>query len=163
VSVVVLRKKHSKHKISCSLALAPLLVQPAPMASPPLRLVFIGGGHSHVLALKSLAQDVEFRKLNVEVILVSNYPTAYYSGMLPGCIAGLYTPEQVQIFLEPFCKWAGIQFIKATANKIIAEEKKVFFEGDSPLTRTHEQSIYSTIFFFFLFSLFLNSRKNNKK
>lgn len=43
--------------------------------------------------------------------LVSETPTSYYSGMLPGTVAGLYTEDDLQIALEPLAIWSGADFV----------------------------------------------------
>ena len=70
-------------------------------------LVLIGGGHAHVQVIKAL----KLRPANLHVTLIDVSKSASYSGMVPGCIAGLYTPEQTLLHLEPLCEWANIDFI----------------------------------------------------
>ncbi len=71
-------------------------------------LVLVGGGHSHVQVVKMLAMN---GPPDLRVTLISDSSTAFYSGMLPGCIAGLYAPGQIQIQLRALCNWAGARFI----------------------------------------------------
>ncbi len=73
-------------------------------------LVLVGGGHSHVLALRMLAmQAIE----GLRITLVSPDCHTPYSGMLPGLIAGHYSFEQAHIDLARLCQWAGVRFIAA--------------------------------------------------
>lgn len=72
-------------------------------------LVLIGGGHSHVIALKMLAM----RDLTgVQITLISNSHLTPYSGMLPGLIAGHYSYESVHIDLARLCRALGVRFIE---------------------------------------------------
>jgi NADH dehydrogenase FAD-containing subunit len=48
------------------------------------RIVCVGGGHANCQVLKSLKETIP---ADAELILVSNGPKSYYSGMLPGSVA----------------------------------------------------------------------------
>ena len=92
----------------------------------PIRdLVLVGGGHAHVQVVKMLAMD---GPPDLRVTLVSEYPTAFYSGMLPGCVAELYQPRDIQIELRPLARWAGARFIEARVSGIDWREKIVRFD-----------------------------------
>lgn len=72
-------------------------------------LVFIGGGHTHVLAIRALAmRPIE----GVRITLVSEQTLTPYSGMLPGFVAGHYTFEQTHIDLNRLCQWANVRWVK---------------------------------------------------
>ena len=77
---------------------------------PPIRrdLILVGGGHSHVLALPMLAMG---RPRDLRITLISDSCLTPYSGMVPGVIAGHYTPEQAQIDLNRLCRAYGVRFI----------------------------------------------------
>ncbi len=80
-------------------------------SSNPLRqdLVFVGGGHSHALALRMLAMNPV---PGLRITLISPAPFTPYSGMLPGLIAGHYTFEEAHIDLARLCAWADVRFLK---------------------------------------------------
>lgn len=61
------------------------------------RLVLVGGGHSHVLALRELSKRPE---PSLEVMLVSDQRYTAYSGMLSGAVAGIYKNHEILIDLE---------------------------------------------------------------
>lgn len=52
-------------------------------------VLLVGGGHANVQVLKLLCNSAS-PKDRLRLTLISDYPSAYYSGMLPGCIAHLY-------------------------------------------------------------------------
>ena len=85
-------------------------------ASMPRRIVLVGGGHAHVQVIKGL--HTAHRPPSVEVTLIDKNDTAFYSGMMPGCVAGLYQAEDTHIQLKPLAAWAGITFIRAEAAAI---------------------------------------------
>jgi selenide, water dikinase len=67
------------------------------------RILLIGGGHTHVVALRHLGR----RKLaGLDIHLVSPDLTTSYSGLLPGHIAGHWTRHALEIPLPPLCRTA---------------------------------------------------------
>jgi len=61
---------------------------------PIIDLVFIGGGHSHAIALKMFAMHPI---PGLRITLISEYVDTPYSGMLPGLLAGDFSFEQCHI------------------------------------------------------------------
>lgn len=100
-------------------------------ASKRTRVVFVGGGHCNCLALKLLKENMP---ANCELILVSEAPLSYYSGMLPGASARLYKDEDIQIQLAPLAKWCGAQFIEKRVKEVKANDNKLLFEDGSTLS-----------------------------
>ncbi|KAL3822739.1 hypothetical protein ACHAXA_001004 [Cyclostephanos tholiformis] len=83
---------------------------PAPSTmSECQRMVLIGGGHAHVQVIKAL--NARSRPANLHVTLIDLQSSASYSGMVPGCVAGLYSLDQVQIALDSLADWSGIDFV----------------------------------------------------
>lgn len=72
------------------------------------RLVLVGGGHAHAQVIKALKRRPE----HLDVTLIDVNPSASYSGMVPGCVAKLYTPDQTKLHLKPLCNWANIEFVQ---------------------------------------------------
>lgn len=73
-----------------------------------VKIVLIGGGHTHVLALRRWFQQGLLRTASlVDVVLVSEAIETAYSGMLTGYLAGLYAREHVFINLANLAQRYG--------------------------------------------------------
>lgn len=79
-------------------------------SSSPQHLVLVGGGHAHAQVIKAL--NKASRPKNLQVTLIDIQKDAAYSGMVPGCIAGLYKNEDTLLQLEPLASWASIDFVQ---------------------------------------------------
>jgi selenide,water dikinase len=77
---------------------------------PVDRVVLVGGGHAHAQVLKAL--NGKSRPKNMHVTLIDMLTAASYSGMVPGCVARLYKPEDTLLHLTPLAKWADIDFVQ---------------------------------------------------
>jgi selenide,water dikinase len=89
-------------------------------------LVLIGGGHAHALVLlKWGMQPLPGTRLTV----INPGPTAPYSGMLPGHIAGHYTREDLEIDLVRLARFAGARVILDRAVGLDAAAKTITLEG----------------------------------
>ena len=93
-------------------------------------LVLVGGGHSHVQVIRMLTMKKALR--GIRVTLISDESTVCYSGMLPGCLAGLYRPDEMEMELRPLCAWAGIRFIRARVGGLDPAMQQVFFDDGRP-------------------------------
>ncbi|MEM7597309.1 MAG: selenide, water dikinase SelD [Pseudomonadota bacterium] len=78
-------------------------------------LVLIGGGHTHALVLHKWAMDP---LPGARVTLINPGPTAPYSGMLPGFVAGHYTRRQLNVDLVQLARKAGARLIMDAASGI---------------------------------------------
>lgn len=74
------------------------------------RLVLAGGGHAHLSVLASLEKK---RAPAVRAVLVTPDRYQYYSGMLPGFMAGHYTLEECRVDLAPLAERAGVPLLLA--------------------------------------------------
>jgi len=85
-------------------------------------LLLIGGGHSHLVAIKQLTMKPP---ADVRITLVSSDTMTPYSGMLPGLIAGHYTYDDCHVDLRILCQWAGIKFIHRKVTQIDPLRKQI--------------------------------------
>jgi len=80
---------------------------------PVLRdIVLVGGGHSHVGALRRFGMHP---LPGARLTLVSDDTHTTYSGMLPGYVAGHYRYDEIRIDLERLAAFAGARFIRGEA------------------------------------------------
>jgi selenide,water dikinase len=78
------------------------------------RVLLVGGGHSHVEVLRRFARQPDAM---VALTLVSPDAALVYTGMLPGLVAGHYTPAEAQIPLAPLAQSANARLI---ADRVVA-------------------------------------------
>ena len=90
--------------------------------TPSGPLLLAGGGHSHALLLKRWAMTPQLRPKRW-VVLVNRHPTALYSGMVPGLIAGIYRREELSINLPHLCDRAGVAFVQAEISGIDSQRQ----------------------------------------
>lgn len=75
---------------------------------PSRDVVLVGAGHTNLHVVRMW----RMRPLpDVRLTLVSPFPKATYSGMLPGTLAGLYGPEEMEIDLVRFAAACGVRLI----------------------------------------------------
>ena len=89
-------------------------------------LVMVGGGHAHALVLRMWAMNP---LPGVRITVINPAPTAPYSGMLPGHIAGHYAREDLEIDLVKLCRFAGARVVLGHATGIDRKAKTVQVEG----------------------------------
>ena len=75
-------------------------------------LVLIGGGHTHALVLRKWGMNP---LPGVRLTVINPGPTAPYSGMLPGFVAGHYTRDELDIDLVKLARFAGARLIAGKA------------------------------------------------
>ena len=69
-------------------------------------LIMIGAGHAHLVAIRDwIRQGYQPPPGSV---LITPEPEAWYSGMMPGLLAGRWQSEQCRVALGPLCHAAGI-------------------------------------------------------
>ncbi len=80
------------------------------MTDTPLTrdLVLIGGGHAHALVLRRWGMDP---LPGARLTVVNPGPTAPYTGMLPGHVAGHYAHDELDIDLVRLARFAGARLI----------------------------------------------------
>ncbi|MGJ8587346.1 MAG: selenide, water dikinase SelD [Yoonia sp.] len=102
------------------------------MNSLPLTrdLVLIGGGHTHALVLRSWGMNP---LPGVRVTVINPGPTAPYSGMLPGFVAGHYTRDELDIDLVKLARFAGARIINGYATGIDKDAQTIQVAGRPPI------------------------------
>ncbi|MEN9871837.1 MAG: hypothetical protein RLZZ171_2829, partial [Cyanobacteriota bacterium] len=96
------------------------------------KLVLIGGGHAHAIALKKWGLNP---LPDVDLTLISDVEQTPYSGMLPGHVAGFYRYDETHIDLPSLAQFAGAKFICDRAigidpdnNQIICTSRQLKFD-----------------------------------
>ncbi len=93
-------------------------------------IVLLGVGHTnaHVLRMWKMQPLA-----NAQLVCVSDFPAATYSGMLPGVLAGQYPAAQMQIDLVRLCQSAGARLIVDEVVGLNASERRIQFASRPPL------------------------------
>jgi len=93
-------------------------------------LVLIGGGHTHALVLRRW----EMRKLpGARLTVINPGPTAPYTGMLPGHVAGHYPREALEIDLVRLARFAGARLVLGEARGLDRAARRVHVAGRPPI------------------------------
>ena len=93
-------------------------------------LVLIGAGHTNL----HVVRQWRMRPVSgVQLTLISPFSRATYSGMLPGTLAGLYQPADMQIDLDRYTAGTGIRLIVAAATGLLPDERLITFADRVPL------------------------------
>ena len=93
-------------------------------------LVLIGGGHTHALVLRKWGM---MALAGVRVTLIDPGPTAAYSGMLPGFVAGHYTRDDLDIDLVKLARFAGARLIVGAVTAIDVQARLITVPGRPPI------------------------------
>lgn len=88
----------------------------------PHEVILVGGGHSHVQVLESLAEEP---LAGVRVTVVVDRAVAIYSGMVPGYVAGQYQADELEIDVPRLCRWAAVDCIVEPVAAIDADSRQV--------------------------------------
>ncbi len=83
-------------------------------------LLLAGAGHVHLGVLRLWASGQRPRG---RIALICPGPHVWYSGMLPGLLAGRYRVEQCRIPLPPLCAAAGIEWLPAAVAALVADTR----------------------------------------
>lgn len=93
-------------------------------------LVLVGGGHTHALVLRSWAMKP---LAGVRLTVINPGPTAPYSGMLPGFVAGHYTRAELDIDLVKLARFAGARVILGAVDHIDVAAKTIHVPNRPPI------------------------------
>ncbi len=97
---------------TCAVSYQARMDSPIPLTRD---LVLIGGGHTHALVLRMWAMRPV---LGVRLTIVNPGPSAAYSGMLPGLVAGHYTRGDLNIDLVRLARHADARLILGAVGSI---------------------------------------------
>ncbi len=93
-------------------------------------LVLIGGGHAHALVLKAWGMNP---LPGARLTLINPGPTAPYTGMLPGYIAGHYRRDELEIDLVRLCRHAGARLIMDRSLDINQSRHEIILGSRGPV------------------------------
>ena len=93
-------------------------------------VVLIGGGHTHALVLRKWGMAP---LAGARLTVVNPGPTALYSGMLPGFIAGHYSRDELTIDLVRLARFAGARFIDGKVERMDPVAREVHVSGRPPI------------------------------
>ncbi|MGB7325824.1 MAG: FAD-dependent oxidoreductase [Rubripirellula sp.] len=93
-------------------------------------IALLGIGHTNAEVLERWA---ETPIPNCRLVCLSKFPFATYSGMLPGTLANQFSPDQMQIDLDPLCRRAGAELILDEVNGLDVERNAIQFANRPPL------------------------------
>lgn len=94
------------------------------------KLVLIGGGHSHAIALRLLGL---YPLSDVCLTLITDVLDTPYSGMLPGHIAGFYTFKECHINLLSLARFARVELIVDRAIALDLQKKLILCPEHPPI------------------------------
>ena len=86
------------------------------------QVLLLGGGHAHLGVLSAWARQP---LAGAQVTMLTPYRELTYSGMVPGLVAGHYSPEQCRIDLAPLAAAAGVQMLAGQATALHVAERRV--------------------------------------
>ncbi|MHC4875941.1 MAG: selenide, water dikinase SelD [Planctomycetota bacterium] len=91
---------------------------------PSRDIVLVGAGHTnmHIVRMWRMNPLPDTR-----LTLISPFSRATYSGMLPGTLAGLYSPREMEIDLWRFVAPSGVRLIIDEAIDVDGEQRRVHF------------------------------------
>lgn len=89
-------------------------------------VALIGGGHAHALLLRQWGMNPI---AGAQLTLINPSPTAPYTGMLPGFVAGHYSRDALEIDLVRLARFAGARIVFGKVTAIDREAKRLSTEG----------------------------------
>lgn len=93
-------------------------------------LVLVGGGHTHALVLRKWGMSP---LAGARVTVINPGPTAPYSGMLPGFVAGHYDRDALDIDLVQLARFAGARVIVGPATGLDTQAREIHVPGRPPV------------------------------
>ena len=94
-------------------------------------IVLLGIGHTN-------AHIVKMWKMHpipdAQLICVTNFPIATYSGMMPGALSEQYSPEEIEIDLVRLCASAGVRLVIAEVETVDHVQQRIRFANRPDLS-----------------------------
>lgn len=94
------------------------------------RIVLLGIGHTNASIVKRWAEEPA---PDTDLVCVSKFPFATYSGMLPGTLAGQFTQQEMQIDLRPLARRASAELQLAEVTGLDTEQQLLLFADAEPM------------------------------
>lgn len=88
-----------------------------------LPLILAGAGHAHLVLFRQWL-DMGYRP-PAGTVLVNPEPEAWYSGMMPGLMAGRYQASDCAIELEPWCQALGMDLLLDEIDAVHAHQQQI--------------------------------------
>jgi len=97
---------------------------------PQHTIVLLGAGHTnaHIIRMWRMQPLAD-----AQLICVSDFGVATYSGMLPGTLAQQYAPQEMQIDLVRLCAAAGVRLIRGQVTGLDVENQELLLAHRPPL------------------------------
>ncbi|MEQ1906441.1 MAG: selenide, water dikinase SelD [Pirellulaceae bacterium] len=98
---------------------------------PKNRIVLLGAGHtnSHIIREWGMGRRIE----RCELVCISNFAAATYSGMLPAVVAGDFSREAMEIDLLRLAQRMGCRLVLGDVQKVDREKRQLHFLDRAPL------------------------------
>jgi selenide, water dikinase len=101
-------------------------------ASGPIEtdIVLVGAGHAHVQVMRAFGMSPP---AGLRLTIITDRLQAPYSGMLPGCIAGDYTADDIHIDVARLVRDTGVRLIHAACEGIDRQNRRILLRGRPPI------------------------------
>ena len=93
-------------------------------------IALLGVGHTNAHIVKQWATQP---MPSCRLVCISKFPTATYSGMLPGTLAGQFTTEEMQIDLRSLANKANAELMLAEVTGLDTQRQMLHFSNAEPL------------------------------
>ena len=97
----------------------------------PTPLILAGAGHAHLVTLHDWLHS-GYRPPE-GTLLLSPSTHAWYSGMMPGLVAGRFTADQCAIELAPLCQACGVSLQIGSMRALEADSQRLHLDHGEPL------------------------------
>ncbi|OFA32752.1 pyridine nucleotide-disulfide oxidoreductase [Glaciecola punicea] len=94
-------------------------------------LILAGAGHAHLVAMRRWIENGYNPPQGT--ILLSPSPKAWYSGMMPGLIAGRFTSDECAIDLAPLCKACEVELVIGEIADLNAAKRRMKLTNEQVL------------------------------